>query len=193
MGAHLSAPRGGPAGRGFRADVEGAAAAALMVKGDSRHWGAAGRAVGSGVVPALPIRPASRAGRPGRGTSPPWGLPEDADLVLEFLRKPTRPECGSPNLLEERGGMLQHEGRMSLRIEHSDNLGQPAPYQTNGFQQIRVIGDQRGAIIPVLVPIGYQMGSQVDIRSLLLGLEDFDMPGPPGTGAARGIRTEWVR
>ena len=67
-----------------------------------------------------------------------------------------------------------HGSRKPLRIKDPDRLVQPFPNHPDGGDEIGVAGDNYSDLVGSLKPVRQQVRGEVDIASLLLGLEDFD-------------------
>src|SRR6266581_4936725 len=80
-----------------------------------------------------------------------------ASPIREHVRELTIAQHPLPNLLKEGGGLLEHKGGVSLRVEDTDFLVQSFADNVYGCQQVGVIGDNDGHIKEVLIRVTHQV------------------------------------
>src|SRR3990172_3731682 len=92
-------------------------------------------------------------------------------------------EGAGPNLLDKRG-VLEEDSTRSLvvRIEDADLELQLPANDPDWLEQVGVVGDENGRVKTPQMSIVHEMGGEIDVGALLLGLGDLDELGPVGIG-----------
>lgn len=104
-------------------------------------------------------------------SSPPCRLVEMAVAITHPLRKLACLQYARPNLFEEVGVGVQDPAGVLLRIQDADLFAQFSAHQPDRLQQIGIVGDHDSRVEAIHMRIMDKVGGDIDIRSLLLGLD----------------------
>jgi hypothetical protein len=80
-----------------------------------------------------------------------------------------------------------------MRVDDPNDEAKLALRDGNRLLEMGVVRNNHGHLAVVLESVEQQVGGEVDIGALLLGLDYLDGCGSAGPGLARRIRTGWLR
>lgn len=116
---------------------------------------------------------------PGAGRrSPPGRFGDRASPVHQARWELRALERVRPDGLRERGYLPQSVGQPTMGIQHANREAEPLAHHADRLHEVRVVGDDDGDLEVSLEGVHEQVGSEVDIRALLFGLDDLDGTGP---------------
>ena len=86
----------------------------------------------------------------------------------------------------ERRSCLERPAGVLLGVQNAHGLFELADHDADGFHQVRVATDHDRTFESVLIAVVQEVRSQINVRALLLRLEDFDERVSSGQGMHQG-------
>src|SRR3972149_892923 len=115
--------------------------------------------------------------------SPNAGLSEQPLAIRQRVGELAGLEGAGPNR-HDKGGVAEEDSTRSLvvRIEDAGLELQLPAYDPDWLEQVGGVGDENGRVEASQLSIVHEMGGEIDVGALLLGLGDLDELGPVGIG-----------